>query len=129
MKCRFYVLSLLATVIMMMVMPADALASSYTGQEHPYGRDRLSDAGRDRRDNGAAAFDDAVMPARTCLPRVVRSQPSFGPSPSTAMSRGHAYLVCPETAIPALVNNLESAPFRSAVSRLYYVIALRHILC
>ena len=129
MRCRFYILSLLATVIMMTVMPADAFASSYTGQEHRDDRDRLYDAAHDRRDAGAATFDDAVMPVRTCILRVVRLQPSFGPSPSTALSRGHASLVCPETAIPALVNNLESAPFRSAVSRLYYVIALRHILC
>ena len=129
MKCRFYILSLLATVIMMTVMPADAFASSYTGQEHRDDHDRLYDAAHDRRDAGVATFDDAVMPVRTCIPRVVRLQPSFGPSPSTLLSRGHAPLVCSVAEISALVNNLESTPFRSTVSRFYYVIALRHILC
>lgn len=129
MKGRFYILWLLLAVIMLTAVPADAIASSYTGQEQGCERDRLYDGGLQDHDKHTSTVNDAVMPVRTCIHRVVRLNPSFGPSPSTSLSRGQCPVFGLGIPVVFILRNLESTPFRTAVSRFYYIIALRHILC
>ena len=132
MKARRIIMTCFAAIIMMVAMPVDALAyrSAINDEGGPTERDRLTDISRKEGQKPVAMFSDTQSAARACLARPQRLLPSHGSTPGKMLTR---YLSSRNN-IP-VCNHLirstrqESTSFRSPVSRSYYVIALRHIIC
>ena len=134
MKSRRIIMTCFAAIILMMALPVDVLATvgSTTNAkgEGQARRDRLTDISRKEGHRPVAVFEDTMNTLRTCLTRTQRLLPSHGPAPGKTQarsieSRKHDLLCNPQN----FSQRQESRPFPSFVSRTYYVIALRHIIC
>ena len=132
MKARRIIMTCFAAIIMMVALPVDVLAyRSVTNDEGgTTERDRLTDISRKEEQKPVAMFSDTQSTARPCLTRPQRLLPSHGSTPGKAQTR---YLSSrnniPFCNYQIRSKRQESTPFRSPVSRSYYVIALRHIIC
>ena len=134
MKARRIITTCFAAIMLMMALPADVLAiiDSTTGAQggEQARRDRLTDISRKEDQRPVAVFEDTMSTMRTCLARPQRLLPSQGSAPGNTQarsmeSRRYTLFCNPQN----FSQRQESTPFPSFVSRTYYVIALRHILC
>ncbi|MGN0281936.1 MAG: hypothetical protein ACI4B3_06525 [Prevotella sp.] len=131
MKRRIYIIVGLAVVLLTMARPTCAFGYSLLNHDVAKRHDTLCDGDKKQHQRGVATFDDATSSLRLCLTRPSRLLPTTGPAPGKQSVRQ------PSSLIQTLVSNLlnchscrkEASPFPTAVSRNYYVIALRHILC
>ncbi|MGN0049954.1 MAG: hypothetical protein ACI37N_02040 [Prevotella sp.] len=134
MKARRIITTCFAAIMLMMAMPTDVLAVINSTTDAQGGkqarRDRLTDISQKEDQRSVAVFEDTMNTLRTCLTRTQRLLPSHGPAPGKTQarsmeSRKHDLLYNPQN----FSWRQETTPFPSFVSRIYYVIALRHILC
>lgn len=134
MRARRIITTCFAAIMLMMAMPTDVLAVINSTTDAQGGkqarRDRLTDISQKEDQRSVAVFEDTMNTLRTCLTRTQRLLPSHGPAPGKTQarsieSRKHDLLYNPQN----FSQRQESTPFPSFVSRIYYVIALRHILC
>ena len=134
MRARRIITTCFAAIMLMMAMPTDVLAVINSNTDAQGGkqarRDRLTDISQKEDQRSVAVFEDTMNTLRTCLTRTQRLLPSHGPAPGKTQarpieSRKHDLLCNPQN----FSQRQESTPFPSFVSRIYYVIALRHILC
>ncbi|MDD5895949.1 MAG: hypothetical protein PUC79_06640 [Prevotellaceae bacterium] len=134
MRARRIITTCFAAIMLMMAMPTDVLAVINSTTDAQGGkqarRDRLTDISQKEGQRSVAVFEDTMNTLRTCLTRTQRLLPSHGPAPGKTQarsieSRKHDLLCNPQN----FSQRQESTPFPSFVSRTYYVIALRHILC
>lgn len=134
MRARRIITTCFAAIMLMMAMPTDVLAVINSTTDAQGGkqarRDRLTDISQKEDQRSVAVFEDTMNTLRTCLTRTQRLLPSHGPAPGKTQarsfeSRKHDLLCNPQN----FSQRQESTPFPSFVSRIYYVIALRHILC
>ena len=132
MKARRIIMTCFAAIILMVAMPVDVLAyRSVTNDEGgPTERDRLTDISRKEGQKPVAMFSDTQSTARACLARPQRLLPSHGSTPGKMLTR---YLSSRNNILfcnyKIRSKRQDSTPVRSFVSRNYYVIALRHIIC
>ena len=135
MRARRIITTCFAAIMLMMALPADVLAviDSTTGAQggEQARRDRLTDISRKEDQRPVAVFEDTMSTMRTCLARPQRLLPSQGSAPGKTQarsieSRRYTTTLCNS---PIRSTRQESTPFQSSVSRKYYVIALRHIIC
>ena len=134
MKARRIIMTCFSAIMLMMTLPVDVLAvigstPDAQGGEHAR-RDRLTDISRKEDQRPVAVFEDTMSTMRTCLARPQRLLPSQGSAPGKTQarsleSRGYTLFCNPQN----FSQRQEATPFPSFVSRTYYVIALRHILC
>ena len=129
MKRRLYIIMCLAVVLLTMEMPTCASASMT--HENVERRDTLCDGNKKEHQRNTATFDDASSSLRLCLTRPSRLLPNTGPSPCKHSVRIPASLSAKtlSTSLNCRLCRREATPFPATVSRDYYVIALRHILC
>lgn len=126
------ILMCFAAMMMMAALPLDVLASGNTDGKggRPAERDRLTDISNKEEQKPMAAFNGIENAMRICATQPQRLLPSQGSAPEKASARS---LSSRNTILLCNFQNYclrqESAPFRSPVSREYYVIALRHIIC
>ena len=134
MRARRIITTCFAAIMLMMAMPTDVLAVINSTTDAQGGkqarRDHLTDISQKEDQRSVAVFEDTMNTLRTCLTRTQRLLPSHGPAPGKSQarsieSRKHDLLCNPQN----ISQRQESTPFPSFVSRIYYVIALRHILC
>ena len=134
MKARRIITTCFAAIMLMMAIPTDVLAVINSTTDAQGGkqarRDRLTDISQKEDQRSVAVFEDTMNTLRTCLTRTQRLLPSHGPAPGKTQarsmeSRKHDLLYNPQN----FSWRQETTPFPSFVSRIYYVIALRHILC
>ena len=134
MRARRIITTCFAAIMLMMAMPTDVLAVINSTTDAQGGkqarRDRLTDISQKEDQRSVAVFEDTMNTLRTCLTRTQRLLPSHGPAPGKTQARSiesgkHDLLCNPQN----FSQRQESTPFPSFVSRIYYVIALRHILC
>lgn len=134
MKARRIITTCFAAIMLMMAMPTDVLAVINSTTDAQGGkqerRDRLTDISQKEDQRSVAVFEDTMNTLRTCLTRTQRLLPSHGPAPGKTQARSmeslkHDLLCNPQN----FSRRQETTPFPSFVSRTYYVIALRHILC
>ncbi|MDD5826103.1 MAG: hypothetical protein PUD14_09500 [Prevotellaceae bacterium] len=134
MRARRIITTCFAAIMLMMAMPTDVLAVINSTTDAQGGkqarRDRLTDISQKEDQRSVAVFEDTMNTLRTCLTRTQRLLPSHGPAPGKTQarsmeSRKHDLLYNPQN----FSWRQETTPFPSFVSRTYYVIALRHILC
>lgn len=123
----------LAAMITVAALPLDVLAYGSTlnrkGGETAE-RDCLTDISNKEEQSPMAAFHDMGNAMRICAPHPQRLLPSHGPAPKkmcpgSLSSRGNI-LSCN---LQNYRQRQESTPFQPSVSREYYVIALRRIIC
>ena len=134
MKARRIIMTCFAAIMLMMALPVDILATvgSTTNAkgEGQARRDRLTDISRKEDQRPVAVFEDTMNTMRTCLMRNQRQLPSHGSAPGKTQARSmesrRYILFCNPQKFS---QRQEATPFPSFVSRTYYVIALRHILC
>ena len=134
MRARRIITTCFAAIMLMMAMPTDVLAVINSTTDAQGGkqarRDDLTDISQKEDQRSVAVFEDTMNTLRTCLTRTQRLLPSHGPAPGKTQARSieshkHDLLCNPQN----FSQRQESTPFPSFVSRIYYVIALRHILC
>lgn len=134
MKARRILTTCFVAIMLMMAMPIDVLAvinSPTDAQgEKQARRDRLVDISQQESQRSVAVFEDTMNTMRTCQVRTQRLLPSHGPAPGKTQARSiglrkHALFCNPQN----FSQRQEITPFPLFVSRIYYVIALRHILC
>lgn len=121
--------ALLAIVCLMMVLPADAMPRSIHGGTATEQRDGLTDPTQEEQQE-KAMFKDALGSMHIACPRPARVIPPSGSHPGKSQARFHTLLpACLRShMLTARVSfNIFAKPWE--LSRHYYVIALRHILC
>ncbi len=93
--------------------------------------DALRDGSKKEQQRSVAMFDDASGQLRTATARPSRVLPPTSPAPGKHLARLQTSIISPH--LTNLFNychcHRNASPLRMAVSRYYYVIALRHILC
>ena len=135
MKSRRIIMTCFAAIILMMALPVDVLATvgSTTNAkgEGQARRDRLTDISRKEDHRPVAVFEDTMNTMRICLTRPQRLLPSHGAAPGKTQVRSmeSRRYTTPLCNYQIRSSRQESTPFQSSVSRNYYVIALRHIIC
>lgn len=93
--------------------------------------DALRDGSKKEQQRSVAMFDDASGQLRTATARPSRVLPPTSPAPGKHLARLQTSIISPH------LNNLfnsclcrrNASPLHMVVSRYYYVIALRHLLC
>lgn len=129
MRRRLYIVFCLAVVLISMAMPTCASVSLH--QEASERHDTLRDGSKKEHHRTAATFDDATSSLRLCLTRPSRLLPTTGSAPGKHSVRVNASLNATLLSNPLNYRlcRKEATPFPTTVSRDYYVIALRHIIC
>ena len=134
MRARRIITTCFAAIMLMMAMPTDVLAVINSTTDAQGGkqarRDHLTDISQKEDQRSVAVFEDTMNTMRTCLMRNQRQLPSHGSAPGKTQARSmesrRYILFCNPQKFS---QRQEATPFPSFVSRTYYVIALRHILC
>ena len=118
-------------VVVMLAMALPTCASVSLRHEAAKRHDTLCDGSKKEHHRAVATFDDATSSLRLCLTRPSRLLPNTGPSPCKHSVRIPASLSAKtlSTSLNCRLCRREATPFPATVSRDYYVIALRHILC
>ena len=134
MEARRILMTCFTAIILMMAMPTDVLAitnnTAKAQREKQARRDSLTDFSQKEDQRPVAMFDDIMNAMRICLSRTQRLFPSHSPEPDNTQARSieshiHDLLCNPQN----FSQRQEATLLPSFVSRAYYVIALRHILC
>lgn len=121
---------ILVAIVFMMAMPVAVYsAESYSYEGEICRHDFLRDASSDSDKGNAASWNDAVLPIQLCAPRVVRAEVLFGPSPFGAGFVSGNSTVHHHKLYSVVTKGNRIPPFVILLSRYYYVIALRHIIC
>lgn len=130
MKARHIIIMwIAAAMIIVAALPSFAL-SVYDQPVKTESHDRLTDNSKKQHDRPAAVINETTSSLQLCMPRSQRLLPSFGFHPSKTHARTNyihttpVYNLCQNSTL-----RQEPAGFVSSVSRLYYVIALRHLIC
>ena len=135
MRARRIITTCFAAIMLMMAMPTNVLAVINSTTDAQGGkqarRDRLTDISQKEDQRSVAVFEDTMNTMRICLTRPQRLLPSHGAAPGKTQVRSmeSRRYTTPLCNYQIRSTRQESTPFQSSVSRNYYVIALRHIIC
>lgn len=128
-KVRILLPALLATILLMMVLPADAMPRNLHGGMATEQRDGLTDPAQEKQQE-KTIFKDALGSMHIACPRPAKVVPPSGSHPGKSQAR-HDMQLAPRFHSLLLAvwasHHIIVQPWQ--YSRHHFVIALRHILC
>ncbi|MDY3848644.1 MAG: hypothetical protein SOZ58_10060 [Prevotella sp.] len=130
MKARHIIIMWIAVAIMTLAVIPSYAFSANDAMVTTERNDRLTDLSRQDRQRPVAMINESTDMLRISMPSPQRLLPSSGFQPHKSCGRNisiHNIPVCNLCQTPSL--RQKATPFESSVPRLYYVIALRRLIC